>query len=178
MINKKYYCNICDKYILNKSNHNKTKLHTQLSLSVVNKYYIVDVPVIEIDNIINKHIFDYNKKFLNFDCWCKIQSGYFCEKINLVWINNPNIKIQEKIIFNHNCNQNDFVYMEISSITDLICATCEHYFQLPKPMIEQKICQIIDRNPNLIKILIQMPQPYKRHNIIKIGVFKTKVLMG
>ena len=43
MINKKYYCNICDKYILNKSSHNKTKLHTQLSLSVVNKYYIVDV---------------------------------------------------------------------------------------------------------------------------------------
>ena len=174
MINENYYCNICDKYFLNKSNHNKTKLHTQLSLSVVNKYYFVDVPVIEIDNVINKQIFDYNKKFLNFDCWCKIQSGYFCEKVNLVWINSPNNKIQEKIISNHNCNQNEFVYMKIWFITDLNCATYEHYFQLPKPMIERKVCQIIDRNPNLIKILNQMPEPYKRHIIIKHWGFQNK----
>ena len=61
MTNKKYYCSICEKYILNKSSHNKTKLHTQLSLSVVNKYYKANVPVIEIDNVINKHIYDYKK---------------------------------------------------------------------------------------------------------------------
>ena len=84
MINKKYFCNFCDKYILNKNRHNRTKLHTQLSLSVVNKYYIIDVPVIEIDNIINKHIYDYNKKFLNFNCWCIIQNGYFCEKNKVI----------------------------------------------------------------------------------------------
>ena len=47
MINKKNYCNICDKYFLNKSSHNQKKLHTKLSLSVVDKYHIVDVPVIE-----------------------------------------------------------------------------------------------------------------------------------
>ena len=34
-------------------------------------------------------------------------------------------------------------------------------------MIERKICQIIDRNPNLRKILDRLPQPYKRHIIIK-----------
>ena len=56
MITKKYYCNICDKYISKKSSHNKTKLHKQLSLSVVNKYYIPNVSLIEIDNVINKHI--------------------------------------------------------------------------------------------------------------------------
>ena len=64
MINKKHFCNICDKYILNKSSHIKTNLHTQLSLSVVNKYYIVDVPVTEKDNVINEHIYDYNENFL------------------------------------------------------------------------------------------------------------------
>ena len=77
MINKKYYCRISDKYVLNKSSHNKTKLHTRLSLSVVNKFYIVDVPVIGIDNVIIEHIYDYNKKFPNFDCWCIIQNGFF-----------------------------------------------------------------------------------------------------
>ena len=83
-------------------------------------------------------MFDYNKKFLAFVCWCKKQNGYFCEKINLVWINSPNIKIQEKIISDHNCNHNDFVYMEIWFITDLESASYNHYFYLAKPMIERK----------------------------------------
>ena len=61
MINEKYYCDICDKYILNKSSHNKTKLHKQLSLSVVNKYYIPKVTVIEIGNVVNNHNYDYKK---------------------------------------------------------------------------------------------------------------------
>ena len=152
MINKKYYCSICDKYFLNKSSHNKTKLHTQLSLRVGNKYHIVDVPVSEIDNVINKHIYDYNKKFLNFDCWCIIQNGYFCEKNKVIWKTVPDvIKIQEKIIRRYNCRQNDLVHIEIIFITDL------------KSMIEHKICQTIDRIPNLIKILDHMPEPYKKH---------------
>ena len=137
-----------------------------------NKYYIVDVPINEIDNNINKQIFDYNKKFLDFACWCKIQNGYFCEKNNLVWINSPSFKIQEKILSGHNCNHNDFVYMEIWFITDLNCAAYSHYFQLPKPMIERKRCQRIDRDPNLIKTLDQMPEPYKRHTIIKYWGFQ------
>ena len=58
MVNKKYYCKISNKYISNECSHNKTKLHTQLSLSVVNKYYINDISVNEIDSIINKHIYD------------------------------------------------------------------------------------------------------------------------
>ena len=51
MINKKYYCDICDKYFINKSRHNKTKLHTQLFLSIVNKYCVDNVSVNEIDNV-------------------------------------------------------------------------------------------------------------------------------
>ena len=139
MISIKYYCSVCDKYFLNKSSHNKTKLHTQLSLSVINKYYIVDVPVIEIDNVINKHIYDYNKKFVNFDCWCIIQNGYFCEKINLIQKFVPDIiKMQEGIVSRYNCRQNDLVYIEIIFITDLKSTTYSHYFQLPKPMINGK----------------------------------------
>ena len=168
MINTKYYCSICDKYILKKSSHNKTKLHAQLSLGVVNKYYIPNVPVIEIDKVISKHIYDYNKKFHDFVCWCKIQNEYFCEKNKVLWGSAPSaIKIKEKIIRSYNCRQNDLIYIEIIFITDLESATYNHYFQLPKPMIERKICQIIDHNPNLIKTLNNMPKPYRRHIIIK-----------
>ena len=168
MTNKKYYCDICDKYILNKSRHNKTKLHKQLSLSVVNKFYIPNVSVIEIDNIINKHIYDYNKKFYDFGCWCNIQNDYFCEKNRVIWDSLPHaIKIMEKIIKRYNCRQDDLVNIEIIFITDLKSATYGHYIQLPRTMLERKICQIIDRNPNLIKRLDNMPNPYKRHIIIK-----------
>ena len=57
--------------------------------------------------------------------------------------------------------------MEIVFITDLKSATYKHYFQLPKTMMERKMCQIIDRYPNLIKILDHMPEPFKKHNIFK-----------
>ena len=175
MINKKKYCSICDKNILNKSSHNKTKLHTQLSLSVVNKYYIPNVAVIEINNIMNKHIYDYNKKFLDFVCWCKIQNEYFCEKNKVIWEIVPDIiKIQEKIIKRYNCRQNDLVYIEIVFITDLESATYNHCFQLPKPMIERKICKIIDRNPNLIKTLDHMPKLYKKHVNIEHCAFQNE----
>ena len=168
MANKKYYCDICEKYILNRSRHNKIKLHKQLSVSVVNKYYIPNVSVIEIDNVINKNIYDYNKKFHTFDCWCKIQNDYFCEKNKIIWNSLPHaIKIKEKIIKRYNCRQKDLVNIEIIFITDLESVTYSHYLQLPRSMLERKICQIIDRNPNLIKRLDNMPNPYKRHIIFK-----------
>ena len=176
---KKYYCDICEKNILNKKSHNKTKLDKQLSLSVVNKYYIPNVSVIEIDNVINKHIYDYNKKFHTFSCWCKIQNDYFCEKNKVIWDSLPHaIKIKEKIIKRYNCRQDDLVNIEIIFITDLESATYSHYCQLPKTMLERKICQIIDRNPNLIKTLDHMPKPYKRHIIIKHWSFQHRGPLG
>ena len=82
MISKKYCCDICDKFISNKSSHNRTKLHTQLSLSVVNKYYILDIPVSEIDNIINKHIYEYNN-FSTLFVGVKYKMVIFVK--NLIW---------------------------------------------------------------------------------------------
>ena len=135
--------------------------------------------VIEKDNVVNKHIYDYNKKFLDFSCWCKTQNEFFCEKNKIIWKIVPDvIKIQEKIIKRYNCRQNDLVYIEIIFITDLESATHNHYFQLPKPMIERKICRTIDRNPNLIKILDHMPKPYKKHIIIKHWGFQHKLPNG
>ena len=167
MVCKKNYCSICDKYVLNKSSHNKTKLHNQLFLSVVNKYHIENVPVTETNNIINKRIIDYNEKLLNFVCWCKIQNENFCDKKNLGWIDRPDVKIGEKILSKHNCDRNEFVHFKIISITDFDCLSYNHSLQQPKPMIEKKICKIIDQNPNLIKTLDNMPEPYKKHIIVK-----------
>ena len=175
MINRKFYCNICDKHILNKNSHNKTKLHTHLSLSVVNKYNINDIPIKEMDNTINKYVHDYNKKFIDFVCWCKIQNNHYCEKFNMGWMDESNIEVQEITIKKHNCKQDDDVCIELWFITDLKYATYSHYFQLPKTMKERKICQIEDRNPNLKKILKKCLNLIKDIFLLNIDVFNMRI---
>ena len=133
MSNKKYSCNICDKYFVNKGSYNKSKFHTQLSLSVVNKYSVVGVPVIEIDNVLNKYVCDYNKKICIFDHLCIIQNEYFCKGIrfapDILENHGELIEIQEEIIRSYKCRQDDLVYIESIFITDLKSATYNHYFQ-------------------------------------------------
>ena len=88
------------------------------------------------------------------------------------------IEVKEKNMKKHNCKQDDDVCIELWFITDLNYATYSQYFQLPKTMIERKVCQIIDRNPNLIKILNKMPEPYKRHILTKHWCFQQEDRFG
>ena len=94
------------------------------------------------------------------------------------WMDESNIEVQEKNIKNSNCKQDDDVCIELWFITDLNFATYNHYFQLSKPMIKRKICQIIDRNPNFKNILNKMPEPYKRHIVTKHWCFQHEVRFG
>ena len=41
------------------------------------------MPINEIDNAIDKYVYEYNKKLIDFVCWCKIQNNHFYEKINM-----------------------------------------------------------------------------------------------
>ena len=86
----------------------------------------------------NKYVYDYNKKLIDFVCWCKIQNNHFYEKINMGWMDESSIEIQEKNIKKHKCKQDDVVCIELWLITDLNFATYNHYFQLPKPMVDEK----------------------------------------
>ena len=45
-------------------------------------------------------------------------------------------------------------------------------------MIERKICQITERNPNLSKILNKMPEPYKRYIVTKRWCFQHEDRFG
>ena len=55
------------------------------------------------------------------------------------WMDESNIEVQEKIIKEHNCKQDDNVCIELWFFTDLNYALYSHYFHLPKTMIERKI---------------------------------------
>ena len=92
----------------------------------------------------------------------------------MLFVDAPNIKIQNDLISRRKCNQKVLVNIKIKFVTDLIYATYIHYFQLPKPMIERKFFLMIDRNSKLIKVLNHMPDPYKKHIIIKHWCFQYK----
>ena len=96
----------------------------------------------------------------------------------MAWMDESNIEVEEKIKKKHNCKQDDDVCIELLFITDLNYGTYNHFFQLSKPMIERKNCQIIDRNPNLIKILNKMPEYYKRHFVTKHWCFQHEDRFG
>ena len=170
-MNEKYYCSVCDTYILRKSNHNKSKSHKRLLLSVVNTFLIKQAPVKLIDLVLNRHIIEYNKKFHSFQCYCEFQNeNFYCRK-NLGWISRPDTKCSEIIEREYNCSRKELVNMKIF-ITDLEYLSYEHYLKQPRQMIERKLCRLIDQNPNLIKTLNNMPMPYKRHLTIEKWGFK------
>ena len=72
----------------------------------------------------------------------KYKLSLLFEKINMGWMDESNLEVQEKIIEKHNCKQDDYVCIELWFITHLNYASYSHYFQLPKTMIERKVCQI------------------------------------
>ena len=58
-----YYCDICDRTIKLKyiNKHLNTRLHSDLSTSVVNRYYVKNPAFLEIEDIVKKHVYDYKK---------------------------------------------------------------------------------------------------------------------
>ena len=77
---KKVYCDVCDKCISSKNIHSKTKTHKLLSLSIVKRVFIKNFQVKTIEFVIDKHIFDYNKKFIRFFCHCEFRTdNFFCK---------------------------------------------------------------------------------------------------
>ena len=86
----------------------------------------------KIDNMnktINNHILEYKRKF--------IRSKFDCRIDSMIEKNNKNNKIIFYITF----------YSEKKDVTH------NFYIQCPKPMIENQMLKILDRNPLLIKSL-------------------------
>ena len=88
------------------------------------------------------------------------------------------IKIGGQIQGKYNCNQNELAHIKIVFIVDLDFQSYNHYLQQPKPMIVRNICKIIDKNPNLIKTMKNMPEPFLRHIIVKHWGFRREDIRG
>ena len=68
-----YYCDICDKTIKLKckKKHLNTTQHKYLSYSIINRYCVKNPEFLQIENILNKYIRYYCKKFAFFIVECK-----------------------------------------------------------------------------------------------------------
>ena len=54
-----------------KKKYLKTKSHIFLSESIINKYCVEKLKLCELENILQKHVNDYNKKFVFYEKFCK-----------------------------------------------------------------------------------------------------------
>ena len=68
-----YYCSSCDKRIefKHKKSHLKSKLHMNTEGTVINKYTIINPELREINNILIKHVNNYDKRFEVYKVVCK-----------------------------------------------------------------------------------------------------------
>ena len=67
-----HYCDVCNKTIKlkNEKKHFATKSHKDLSMCVVDKYCVKDPKFYKIQNILNRHVNEYGKKFHSFKFKC------------------------------------------------------------------------------------------------------------
>ena len=93
------------------------------------EYLVKNIRINNINKTINNYILEHKKKFIRFKFDCRIDA--IIEKFN------KNNKVNLYITF----------YSEKKDVTH------NYYLQCPKPMIENQMLKILDRNPLLIESL-------------------------
>ena len=117
------------------------------------EYLVKNIRINNINKTINNHILEHKKKFIRFKFDCKIDG------------------IKDKHSKNNNVNLYITFYSEKEDVTH------NYYFKCPKPMIENQMLKILDRNPLLIKSLGTYldPNPLIDYIIFKYwGYFNSK----
>ena len=76
-----YYCEICDKTIINKSRnkHNKTKRHYFMKNYVTNIYKYIDIVRVDVEKILHENIISHNNKFNEFKIIVSCKVNYDIE---------------------------------------------------------------------------------------------------
>ena len=164
---------LCDKSIKNKSKkkHLNSLNHKFLSINIISRYCVRNPNFLQIDNILQNYVLDYNKKFafhliicnfqLNFtDTIVSVKSNTWSNLSTDFHLRNLLSKIKYYEKRGHKFSQ--ISEMNITFVTDLRNMTYEHYLHQPKSMMEWKLNAILAKNPELIKILGNRSHPLIR----------------
>ena len=166
-----YYCDICDKTIKLrcKKKHLNSSLHKSLSRSFINRYCVKNPDFLQIENILNKYIRDYRKKFNFFIIECKFKLDFDNNIffVNLYTKNNLcSLSDIRKFLLTKICKFERMGYkftniseMKILFVSKLIDMTYEYYINKPKGMLEWNLIKKTTNNPRLIKNFTNINHP-------------------
>ena len=149
----RFYCSICDKTLFTsfRSRHNTSLKHSEVSHSVVKRYILNNIKVKDANDILDKHINDYKKKFNRFKFSCKIS-----------WIITRDYT-KHILIKKRKFRPSDIFNMQITFFTKIVNMTYKHYLQQPRQTIENNRIKKTNQNPSLMKLFNSFPQPVHRY---------------
>ena len=142
------YCSLCNKTIKlkNEKKHLNTKSHRVLSESIINKYCVKIPELVKIEEISNKHVNYYNRRFQVFGIICKWTLHFIdfavCVKSKKLYSNNTNwglilyLKTKFEYFSRRGWKFSHIPQMALTFTEKLCNMTYEHYLEQPKPMIE------------------------------------------
>ena len=116
----------------------------ELSHSVVNRYNLDIIQVEDTNNILDKHINEYKKKFVRFKFSCKI--------LLIIIRDYPKHILIRKYKF----KPSDTINMQITFITKLDNMTTKRYIQQPRQAIESNLIKKINQNSKYLIVLLNL----------------------
>ena len=177
-----FYCELCDKSvnIKSKKKHINSQNHKSLTNKIIHTINIKNPNFLQIPNILQKQVDDYNKKFQFYLIFCKwklhfsdtiidIKSKRLYNLFPPSWNLRTFLLSKIEILENYDCRFSHISDMEIVFISIFRNMTYEYYLKMPKSMLEWSLIKKLAINPNLIKafnINMNLPLITKYRHII------------
>ena len=159
-----FHCDLCDisVNIKSKNRHLNSQSHRSLTNKIIHKSNIKNPNFLQIENILQEHVDDYNKKFEFYLIYCKwklhfsdtiidIKSDRLHNTFPPRWNLRRLLLSKIERLESNECIFSHISDMEIVFITHWRNATYEHYLKIPKTMLEWTMIKKLANNPNLIK---------------------------
>ena len=158
-----FYCEWCDKSvnIKSKKKHLNSRYHKSLTNKIIHRINIKNPTFLQIQNILQEHVDDYNKKFEFYLIYCRLKLHFSDTIIDIKskmlynlfppsWYLRTFLLSKIERLENDECIFSHISNMEIVFIANFRNATYNHYLQLPKSMLEWTMIKKLAINPNLI----------------------------
>ena len=157
-----HYCKQCDKIMKRSSKfkHNKSFNHSCLQRCILRRYVMLDIDFDEVYDTVLKYIGSYCEKYEEFDLYCVFKMLTKTNNIKYVRIPaRPHLHYLflknslTEMIDKEKKNMLKILEMRITFISIKNFMTYNQYLKQKRSMLENKLNQILCRNPSLVNQL-------------------------